>query len=572
VPDIRGFQVVNILIISNVEVDLKGTRVPWSAVPDDVPSVFTFSTVLVVPANGTEREQQLLFDLLHRELAASLDGGPRIVWVLNAASRQNVAEQFRLGKLVPLRHVTPGNARSLIAQFSPSADQLSYAIADSPASSMDLCYLEWSEPKARVVIAACSADLRWVLIPPSQSFAWLQSKWSLGFDTRSVLRAAVGLVAIWLICAGLLYYTAWQDYLVGIGRVAVAGEGVPAMKLEQTLKDRWLNPGARMVARTFERNRTKLLSIVGSLKSGRSPADLWQSNRADPLMATNYFHLALLAGDLPSAYEIMINVDRSDRGFATPDLTSTLWQTAVEYLHELDFRRAWVFDVMYLESAKNAGGADDGNLTLAHILDREVLSGRIRSLCSMPGVEESFGRLLGAPLGQRESEEFIQRRNQSRSFNCSSSPVAQPIDYGRLAGLRSATPGDAVCSLFALECDYLRLTGKDFDDPGVFNDALKFSSACSYLSDDLFYEFMLTLNHTRENAAGGGELVPWPAIIDIAKCLEESRGDYSLPALEVFESFPCQAVQWGTGARLVDPGAPSLRAFRQRCERTGALR
>ena len=72
----------SVLIIGDGDSSSTTMQIPWEAVPDLVPSVLQFSTVLVIPAPGTQEKQKELLAILKADIAAA---GPasRVIWILN---------------------------------------------------------------------------------------------------------------------------------------------------------------------------------------------------------------------------------------------------------------------------------------------------------------------------------------------------------------------------------------------------------------------------------------------------------------------------------------------------------
>ena len=344
----------------------------------------------------------------------------------------------------------------------------------------------------------------------------------------------------------LLYLHAKQDYVDNISDLGIATYRFAMPNEQLFLQEHWLDPGARMVTRIFHTKRNLLLYLSGNLKKGRTAYDLWVLEGRKVVWTLDYYYLALLAGDLTSSYRIIYE---SVKKRVNPEelywlnaLTNTYWQAANEYLHELDFRRATVYNNLYLSLSKEILGARDSfaeesgrNRTLSHILQREIYSKRIYSLCDNPGVENSFGHLLGGDWGELiPSKLFVNleaRRKQNNEIYCNAGGALQRVDY---------VFGSSNCSAFPLECEYNFLVDNlDNHNRRDIKKRLKaFAAVCSYLGDDLLVEY---LNHL--------ELSNWPSksisigvIHDTLRCADILQSDYLINIENRLNEIPANAI------------------------------
>jgi hypothetical protein len=210
----------------------------------------------------------------------------------------------------------------------------------------------------------------------------------------------------------------------------------------------WYEPERRMVQDILI-EQFDYLPPASSFASNRPANQLAMTTTDDLLdLQSSDYLLALISGDLYAAFDVATKINPSSEARDTmmPILTDTLWQTAVEYLHELHFRGATQYTEIYLELSQHMlEGADNEselepprNRTLAHILQRELKSGRARSLCGSPGVQDSFGALLGGDWGtalpETDSPELAQRRKANAQSFCQNHQKIAPIPYEQLIG------------------------------------------------------------------------------------------------------------------------------------------
>jgi len=79
---------MDILIIGDNKIGLEGTHVQWSQVPDQMPSAFLFSAVVVVPQPDTFERQKSLIEVLNGDLSASAAVRTHVIWIINSFRMQ----------------------------------------------------------------------------------------------------------------------------------------------------------------------------------------------------------------------------------------------------------------------------------------------------------------------------------------------------------------------------------------------------------------------------------------------------------------------------------------------------
>ncbi|QQO53700.1 MAG: hypothetical protein N838_10385 [Thiohalocapsa sp. PB-PSB1] len=344
---------------------------------------------------------------------------------------------------------------------------------------------------------------------------------------------------------------------------------------DKNLDRLWINPGARTVSQIYYQHRLELIRIIDRVEHSQTPYHAWIQSGARPSDVKSFFYLSLMGGDLASALQIMKDCPRSDDYLLENDwiylLTKTFWQGATEYLHELDFGRAALYNSLYLSSSKailgnrrsGALGYVEANRTLSHILQREIRSGRIKSLCSQPDVSSSFAALLPWIDGARRiPEETYQdleaRRRINFRFHCPQPPLSF-VPYEEVFN-ESRTS----CELWPLECSYKRLSAYLFDGKldEIAEDVFDFCRNCTYLADDLLYWYVreLLLRESSTNQSFQTKL-PISIIDRVAICSEKTKADYFYLLSETLETVTCEKFQWERLPRM----SPTIRQIADRC-------
>jgi hypothetical protein len=244
-------------------------------------------------------------------------------------------------------------------------------------------------------------------------------------------------------------------------------------------------------------------------------------------------------------------------------ITKTLYQTAVEYLYELDMHEAQMRNELYLAvSQALLRGADNETelgpqriRTLSYILRREFKSGRIHNLCDDPdAVQDSFAGLYGDwayELPESSVTGLASRRAPNLSKNCKESEFQEIVDYRMVKDLSlSSNHFQELCKMFPIECNYVKL--RDFLNTNTstliqknhVERTLSFASNCSYLSDDALY-LLLRASYGSFNSSVGRQynFIPssmqaedlWPVL----RCAEKLQGDMNTLLEQLLDKMPC---------------------------------
>lgn len=540
----------------------------WADVAEAIPESFAYSCIVVVPAFGSEETQRQLLGRLRSE---SHLGQWRVVWVLNEHSIAEVGEPCGIGRLMR-RELSNGIVTSAFRTLQPTPSQIRFLLEDLSPGTVPVAHWQSGRGAPPVPVAALSSDLRWVVTPPAPDLSAI-------IELRpNVYRSAFAAASVLLLAAivALAWYARSNSraaYATGTSAVAEFDTRSHAGGL--ATPDAAAMPAARLAERLISSQRSLnmlRLTIKEASGSSLSPEELWtQSQLQQSVRSPAFFRLALLSGDLVSAYRIVLGTDfkSQDRYRWTILLTETFWQTAVESLQELDFRRAHIFAELYLASLDQVflGPDDHGeigperNRTLARILLRESRSGRIKSLCHQPALASNFGRLLGGEWGTRiepvSSREREERIRKNRLEQCHNVPPSVTAPYDALIkaddfyavnedGPRFTDYSD-LAQLVPLEHKYLRaraLLADAAQGPRNTEAAtaglialLEVARTPSYLADDALY-----------TAAGGIHAVelqlPATAVDRALAVIDASGGDYAVTVRKTIAAMDCERIDW----------------------------
>src|ERR1051325_5109018 len=432
-----------VLEISDTPAVAGATLLRWNELDHASAHVFAYSCIVVVPAPGSEKAQR---ELLARLRSESHLGQWRVLWILNEHVVAEVAEVCGFGRLAR-RDLPAGIVTSAFRRLRTAPSHIQVVPEELSSETITIAHLQSAPDAPRVPIATLSQDLRWAAAPPATDLTDL-----IGLNPKAYRNAFVGLVALLMIVIGLLgvyarskTHTAYVD-----GHSAIADFDVRAEMGNLATPNAAALPAARLAERLIWSQRSmNLLRLTTKEANGStlSPEELWNQSQLPPTVRSPaYFRLALLSGDLVSAFRILLQTDfkNQDHHRWAVLLTDTLWQTAVESLQELDFRRAQTFTELYLAAMDRVSLMADEldvleperNRTLARILLREAKSGRIKSLCNEPAQAMNFARLLGGdwgeritPVGSREREARIRK---NRAEQCGKVPPRLRVSYDPL--------------------------------------------------------------------------------------------------------------------------------------------
>lgn len=342
----------------------------------------------------------------------------------------------------------------------------------------------------------------------------------------------------------------------------------------------WVNPGARMASRIFHDNRDRIVRIANNLSSKKTTFDIWKESGAKSSEVLPYYYLSLLAGDLTSGYLIIKN-STQNKDYHYEDtwllkLTETYWLGANEYLHELDYGRAAVYNNLYLSASREISGLRksgdindvDRNRTLSHILQREYIINRIKSMCNDPGVESSFGKILlgrnGIDFPENNPSDLLERRRKNKSFHCDINNN-ETIPYNDIYFLKAGNIPPKVCELWPLECEYNYLSSAIFkgEHNDIYNEMIEFLKSCSYLSDDLLYWYIHEISY-REETQGyfRTKKIPFSTINRVALCSEKIKSDKYAKLIKEIENLKCSRIYLDSVREV----SSDLRKIKSRCD------
>jgi hypothetical protein len=419
---------------------------------------------------------------------------------------------------------------------------------------------------------------------------------------KKILRITfpICVLIFFLLLSTYLYFSSKKEYNFKISQLSRKNSVYKLLSNEKSIiENNWINPGARMTARIILKNYEKVLSITDNLKiqgylRDRSPFEIWFYRGKNQSEAIPYFYLSLLAGDISSARAIILNINFNkflsyelDKNLLF-SLTNTIWQSANEYLGELDFGRTAVYNNIYLECSKHilsdglsfANNYARRNRTLSHILQNEIKSQRIKSLCNNKNLFP-FGILLGADNFGYEIIELPglnQRRILNSQFHCKDMKTTPPIDYSVLKDLKINS--NEACRYFPVECEFNNFVDAIFkyinnetrwepfnhyyfenciNDKNFFKNyskqvlnALSFIKNCSYLSDDLlfilleqvsFLDRSFSLIYKNQNPYIKN-MIPIDVLDQALYCVESSNGDNKASAIASANELNCGLISW----------------------------
>ncbi len=560
-------------------------HVAWSDVPASVPLSFQFSRIVVVPEAKTDELQLKLIEKLKAEIILTTQSRPRVVWILNEHVAAGVPNAVNAGSLTPFQPVVSGSVEMLIGARRRVAANVAQTISVGPAALIVACWRS-DDSRIQVPVGVLSRDLQWCFVPPHPEAERIVNR--LGF-----LRQYAVILTCVLLAAGALYKVQHRtahdrlEYHRSIGelgrvhlRSSISSDRDPSDEGQASSTELWKVPERNLAEALFFSSKPHLMKISADLSSEQNPYELWSSKKTDSIA---YFDLAVMSGDLVSAYRIAkeshaLDIDRDEW---SRHLTSMFWQTALQAAHELDFANAKRFTDFYLAciDAVMVGAtspddlAPERNRTLARILQRELTNGRISALCTQPGVEKSFGHLLGGDWGkslpEKDAFELDRRRQTNASVNCSNMDDTKTIDYTVLAELARyptmKTAGKDPCVIAPLECEFMTIRehlGNRM--PGSSRDALEFASKCSYLSDDLIY---MAVVESGFDEKGIGK-IPVGSLQRAMSCLERAPSDYASIITEDLGNTDCQNLDWSDFTTAAPLHTGAIRQLIARCRRT----
>jgi hypothetical protein len=501
----------DILVIADDETELPGkiVQVRWNRVPEDIPDPSDFDAIFVIPGENSGQKQDSLIEILTNCHKLFKRHFPPVTWVLNSHSTGAAVQGLSAGSIVALHAKGRGKIISLLSGAHYPLEHLAFAFTEVGDRAMP--FATWEKPggKAKATVGIITVDGRWTFTPPPSAFSLLPRMTSyLRFMRQLVPVFAVAAVMLCLLLGILATRRQRGVYRAEISALAhrVSPLLMAVTRARNENSKTWGGGGRRLADRVLTSHIGRLLILAHQLDKEKTPAQLWRLERDRSTSADNFFYLSLITGDLASAYNILkeMPIKFADGEKWLQILTSTFWQASLESLHELNFERAESYDSLYLVLSYRIltdpsydGSLDpERNRTLAQILRRELKTERIKMLCLRPGVEGSFGRLLGGVWGEALPAgplgDLAERRRHFADLFCGRLNRQVTANYDILRTLekeRTLSSADEACRLAELECEYKSLANR-MEPGGVIDqhlvaETLRFSSSCSYLADDL---------------------------------------------------------------------------------------
>jgi len=513
--------------------------------------------------------------LLEREIQLGSVNSPRVVWVLNTFANIGILSEKFGFSCFPLHAETTAKVRWLLRGAKPDDYSPAFALSGFSSKATPVAFLE-QRGLGRIPVAASCDFGRLLCVPATETplrYATIRSVLSLSQNQFRLLL----LVLVMVLVAGLfaLYNRAHAQYERSREELA---EDISFQRSQVPLtSNHWAGAEARLAQRIVINELGSIVPKAGSLRHYASPYVLWLQDRADPDAAQVYFNIAVLAGDLSSARQIVRGaVDSPDVAFNLEEGVFRLWQTAVESLHELDFDKAAAYGSLFVELAnvlsRSQGGEYDGigrNRTVARILVRAFADRSLLSLCSQPDMGRSFGRLLGGDTGERlpggNPTGLKERRLTNSKKNCidrsrTDTQVnweADLINLELIAGEHTLGEDQhvdqikvdpSVCRRFPIECAYAAVRDgwrEEGATPKVAREAFSFASKCTYLSDDavglLLRERLFSppeIDYRADTPANPNE------VISALNCVANNDSDFAGLIYDRLTQLDCRLVNW----------------------------
>ncbi len=471
--------------------------IAWDAVPEGVPSIYSYDRIVVIPAIDTNTQQMALRDRLRDELELAPDTYVQVFWILNEAFAPEIPASIGLGGVTSLQKVQFDSVRTPLPL---DIGAVVLGIGKLPRAAIPLAHAHIHRTHTSIAVAAMSSDTKWVLIPPVDASAISGLRLRI-IRPRTVLTGILTVLLV-LCIAGFHQYRALRAATGDrASRLWAARPTVELPLWRHPGNSAWSSAANQMALRLLRSYATNLSKLAVNAQAVPEAPETPEPNLAR-------FDVALLGGDTQSAYRLL-----KDMRFTSwqqeewaHHTTEILWQRSVESLHEYDFDSASYYVPLYLNSLRivKLSAKDPGDLqpyrisSLAHIAARELASGRIRSICGTDGVADSFGRLLGRGWGESLPDGDIPGLRAQRARNAAQCalPLAAAVDYDGIATLDIYFKNEAAipllpppktldCTTTPLECTYLDLRTRLQEGKLAQIGGDPFARTCSYLLDDL---------------------------------------------------------------------------------------
>lgn len=426
---------MEILIIGNHPQTLKApTKIlPWNRVVQEMPAAIDYDFIIVIPETGTEKEQNKVFNLLFDDVRLFNGYLGKIVWILNPFTITSVGVKLSIGEILGIRGCVGGEVLSYIKGVQYNISDIYFGIKDVSMNCLSVAHLK-NANGVKVTVAASSHDDNWLLSPKTDLKILIDQ---VGKSKRQKLKRTSNIVSLILFALIILSSTLFghkSSYKRNISKHSTFSSilDLPLPYPEEELNNVWLNPEKRLATRLLSKERDYYLSMSEFMDLRENPYDFWSRLDLDDAFfygdSQMFYKYALLTGDFPFAYRIAkesILKDFGEREEWAKLLTQTLWQLALESLHELDLVKAEKYNDTYLKlmSYVNKEVYFDAELlpqrilTLSKILQRELKSPRRNSFYMNPGIQNSFGRFSGSSweyeIPEEDPYDLIQRRKRN---------------------------------------------------------------------------------------------------------------------------------------------------------------
>jgi hypothetical protein len=531
--------------VSNQEIQ----HIEWSAVPDSLPPLLGFRSLLVIPSPDSHDKQEQLVDCLLRSVDHFGPDAIKVIWILNEHTVLSAVGRLGLGDVIPMQGTSSGRLFWWIPGIDIGPEEIVYGIIRGPWSVRPFATWRRSDGKVEIPVGVASGNKPWILAPPLPCpEIYLGAKWKFAPSLLSVGLMALSVLVIFAFLGLRHYNTQSERYQRGVAKVnAIGAVSRPLIAiLRQKLDTKWSAPQERLALNLLTQPPAHWEFISPALRSPLRPDQLVSRDENE---ATALFDIAILSGDWPSTLRIVkvLNFEKFNRRELVNEATHTIWQAALESLHELDFPQAKQLTDLYLAISQKvlAGTTEAGDLepqqrqrSLAYILQRELRSGRARALCRNPGIGNSFGRLLvkgGGLALPVEIADIELRRKQNAANYCGSLEQVEEIRYdvlSQLEVLNNTVGAVDVCRIAPVECefaDFRRSLSSGLIQSTIAS-GLNFAKKCSYLSDDtiaiILRKDSAEEDNSEEDSSDTHRYIDVKELDQALACAEKVESDY----------------------------------------------
>lgn len=569
------------LVIGSQQAGGESVHLSWNGLPESLPLIANFKRIVVIPSEGSADIQKRTLYALQDQISLMDNDPPQVTWILNYHSIPEVATSTGCGKLVPIRSINGGRIESAMP-IAESAE-IHFAFHDIDFGAIPFAQLIYTGGH-RFVVGVVSPDGNWILTPSVGDQGESNLDWSLFQRVSRTFALAIFALALLITWSFVRSHNKnLRHYKAGIKYTSAFVPWGVRKTLENELSSNWRGADARAVNRLVSEDLDWLLENSSSLGLSASPYHLWQkANEEGEEDLWPYLDIAFLAGDLESFQKIVNETTNEYELYTIVDwsLPKVLWQTAVESLHEGNFRRTRIYASLYINDHYLASkrvdirGALSTNtqksISLAQIMRREFKSGRILSLCQNQGISKSFG--LASSRIPNDVPGLNERRRVFQEKFCGTTTIPQRVNYNaleQLSALNSRDPAQIVltnkleaCSIAPAECEYMRLRAaiSRAATPRSVDELLHFASQCSYLSDDAVVD---VIDEMSEFEAGNKNIaIKFDSLAKAVLCVDSSSDELLSVKTRLDEFLRCNWIDWNTWQK---PVSPMLQTIETKC-------